>query len=331
MKNLSKLALLIAITSLVFACGDKKVLEPAASVKKEVPKKIGDSYQGGTIFYVDGSGQHGYIAAPNDIQSFGNILIPDNSQITSNIVVTGVPETSGLLLTSVRISISHTYNQDLDISLKAPNGTIIDLSSDNGGTGDNYTNTSFGYTGGPITSGSAPFTGSFTPEQSFSNFTGTTNNGTWSLIVADDASADVGTLISWSISFNPFGTFSCPTPNFGWYNGINLTTGASGSSAGTGSGNTSVIVTSQGIGTYAASYCNAYTNGGYSDWFLPSMYELDYLYQNRSFIGNLNLSAIYWSSTEFNSNTAWATNFSNGLMSNYTKSSSYLVRPIRSF
>ncbi len=41
------------------------------------------------------------------------------------------------------VSIAHTWVSDLTLVLRSPNGTHVELSSDNGGAGDNYTNTVF--------------------------------------------------------------------------------------------------------------------------------------------------------------------------------------------
>ena len=46
-------------------------------------------------------------------------------------------------LESVTINITHTQDRDIDCYLAAPDGTRIELTTDNGGTGDNYTNTTF--------------------------------------------------------------------------------------------------------------------------------------------------------------------------------------------
>ena len=40
-------------------------------------------------------------------------------------------------------NITHTYNSDLDIFLIAPNGTRVELSTDNGTSGDNFIDTIF--------------------------------------------------------------------------------------------------------------------------------------------------------------------------------------------
>ena len=42
---------------------------------------------------------------------------------------------------TVCINISHNYTDDLDIRLVSPSGTTVNLSSDNGGAGNNYTGT----------------------------------------------------------------------------------------------------------------------------------------------------------------------------------------------
>jgi hypothetical protein len=46
----------------------------------------------------------------------------------------------------------------------------------------------------------------------------------------------------------------------------------------------------------AFSTCSGVTNGGYSDWRLPSLGELSTLYQNQSIIGGFNGGSYYWSS-----------------------------------
>ncbi|MCK6593329.1 MAG: DVUA0089 family protein, partial [Polyangiaceae bacterium] len=102
----------------------------------------------------------------------------------------------------VKVSIAHAYDSDLDISLDAPGAPSIDLSSGNGGSSDNYTNTIFNDTcATPITAGSAPFTGCFKPEGSLGELFGTALQGTWTL-TADDTypSADDGTVNAWSVA-----------------------------------------------------------------------------------------------------------------------------------
>ncbi|MEN0003837.1 MAG: proprotein convertase P-domain-containing protein, partial [Bacteroidota bacterium] len=107
-------------------------------------------------------------------------------------------------LESVCIDIATDWNSDLAIFLRAPNGAEIPLSTGNGGGSDNYTNTCFSPTATtPITGGTGPFTGTFSPEGNFGDLVGTDINGPWSIIVSDQFGPnDVGEFISWSISFS---------------------------------------------------------------------------------------------------------------------------------
>ncbi len=120
--------------------------------------------------------------------------------------VTGVSETVNYLGTSavtdvnVTLNIIHTYVSDLRIRLTSPQGTTINLSNRHGGSGNNYVNTIFddAATIG-IVGGSAPFTGSFEPDDVLSIFNGENPNGNWTLRVSDHAGIDIGTLVNFSI------------------------------------------------------------------------------------------------------------------------------------
>jgi subtilisin-like proprotein convertase family protein len=130
----------------------------------------------------------------------------------------------------VTINLTHTWAGDLEIYLQAPNGERIALSTGNGGSADNYTNTVFQDGAPSITTGTAPFTGTFSPEGAVGGFCATIPAGTvgtlaafttgqtgnWQLRIEDSAGGDSGNLISWSIEFpappppaNPC-VFTCP-------------------------------------------------------------------------------------------------------------------------
>ena len=68
-----------------------------------------------------------------------------------------------------------------------------------------------------------------------------------------------------------------------WYN---VRTGEIGTSEefGTGNANTNAIVSNQGAGNYAARLCYDLVAEGYSDWYLPSFYEFEQIYENRKVI-----------------------------------------------
>jgi hypothetical protein len=115
-----------------------------------------------------------------------------------------------------------------------------------------------------------------------------------------------------------------------------LINGADGYSIGDGLQNTTDIVTQcLQIGT-AAKLCNDLNLSGFSDWVLPSIGELYYLYQNLNLqgLGGFVGGANYWSSTETNSDFAVVYFFgSGGITSNRYKHNSYPanVRAIRYF
>jgi len=100
----------------------------------------------------------------------------------------------------LQFNITHTVDGDLDITLRAPDNTPVDVTSDNGSGGDNFTNTIFNDGCTSVVTGVAPFTGCYAPEQAMTTFVGKQLQGTWTLSVADDAGADVGTLNSWTLA-----------------------------------------------------------------------------------------------------------------------------------
>jgi len=146
-----------------------------------------------------------------------NLPFMDGPPLTvavSNLNVAGI--TGAVQSISVNLNIAHTYDGDVTINLKAPNGNIYNLAWEVGGSGDNFTNTTFSSLGGtPIFSGVAPFTGTYAADAfngvgiapNLSNVTTWNSlfsvpNGTWSLICTDPYDLDDGNLISWSITIN---------------------------------------------------------------------------------------------------------------------------------
>jgi subtilisin-like proprotein convertase family protein len=97
----------------------------------------------------------------------------------------------------VLYSAVHTWSGDMDISLMSPGTGApgIDLSSGNGSSGDNYTDTIFSDNApNLITGGTAPFTGPYKPEGMLSTLAGQPLAGAWKLLVADHAGSDVGSI-----------------------------------------------------------------------------------------------------------------------------------------
>ena len=120
-----------------------------------------------------------------------------------------------------------------------------------------------------------------------------------------------------------------------WATGANqslVVSGADGTAIGTGSQNTIDIVAQSGnvSATSAAAYASDYEYGGFSDWFLPSIDELQEIYANESSINGV-LSNNYWSSTEYSATQAEYQNLGDGGQGFSAKSNSLYVRPVRAF
>jgi cysteine-rich repeat protein len=97
-------------------------------------------------------------------------------------------------------TITHQFAGDLDVSLISPMGTVIDLTSDNGGTGDDYVSTILDdMATSAVTAGTSPMRGRFRPEALLTTLNGEPAAGAWTLRVADDANIDIGELVSWTL------------------------------------------------------------------------------------------------------------------------------------
>lgn len=117
------------------------------------------------------------------------------------------------MIRSVCVNITHNWDDDIDLYLISPGGQFIELSTDNGANGDNYTNTCFSpgattliSSPGPFAPASAaPFTGSWLPEGPWEDLWDGDypSNGQWTLQVRDDANGFIGTLNDWTITFEP--------------------------------------------------------------------------------------------------------------------------------
>ena len=147
-----------------------------------------------------------------------NLTIPDANLTTGasqNLTVSGIPANATITKVDVLLNITHTWLSDLRINLEAPNGQIINLINQRGVGSENFTNTIVTSNTGAasLSTGSAPFTGTFTADLENQTTIGTTPavttttfsnlfatpNGTWKVRVYDDASIDIGTLNNCSI------------------------------------------------------------------------------------------------------------------------------------
>lgn len=104
---------------------------------------------------------------------------------------------------NVRLSIEHTYTQDLSIVLVSPDGTEVLLVRGEGGSGDGFTDTVFDDAARSSVAGSsAPFAGTFRPAEPLARFNGKNPAGTWRLRVRDSANLDGGALLQWTLTLD---------------------------------------------------------------------------------------------------------------------------------
>ena len=124
-----------------------------------------------------------------------------------------------------------------------------------------------------------------------------------------------------------------------WSTGTNQSVAVSGADSegfGFGVQNTAEIAAQSGnvSATSAAVYASEYEYGGFSDWFLPSLDELNELYAvegiEPGIIPGL-LGSNYWSSTEHSATQAKYENLGDGGQGFSAKSNALYVRPVRAF
>lgn len=139
---------------------------------------------------------------------------PGTLPTISEIQVFGVqpPVLQDGVIKSVCINVEHPWISDIDAFLVSPGGQFIELTTDNGGSGNDYINTCFTPVstdtidfGGQAPATEAPFTGEWAPEGVWKDLWDGDypTNGAWQLQILDDQTGFNGTLLDWSICFNP--------------------------------------------------------------------------------------------------------------------------------
>ncbi|MFN0214051.1 MAG: choice-of-anchor L domain-containing protein [Saprospiraceae bacterium] len=134
---------------------------------------------------------------------------PTNSSI--NVFGVQPPIVGPGVIRSVCINVDHNWIDDVDVYLISPGNVVMELTTDNGLNGADYTNTCFTPTAttlisfpGPFAPASAaPFTGDWLPEGPWSDLWGQASNGNWRLRLTDDQNNISGTLLDWTITFEP--------------------------------------------------------------------------------------------------------------------------------
>ena len=136
-----------------------------------------------------------------DTYSYTGAAVPLPDLRTVEVPIT-IAATGVVSDVNVRVRLNHTFNGDVDMFLVAPDGTTVELATDLPGAG--FGSGANDCTGVPtvfddqattaITSGSAPFAGTFRPEGKLTDLNGKLVEGVWKLRITDDESGDTGTL-----------------------------------------------------------------------------------------------------------------------------------------
>jgi subtilisin-like proprotein convertase family protein len=133
--------------------------------------------------------------------------------VTSTILVAGLP--SPLSKVVATTFIQHTFAADLDVTLQSPAGTVVTLTTDNGGSNDNVFNGTV-WDDDADPGGQVPYTANeglvtdhtyanlvlaspLVPEEAMGAFMGEDPNGVWTLTISDDLAGDGGQLTGWSL------------------------------------------------------------------------------------------------------------------------------------
>lgn len=127
-----------------------------------------------------------------------------------------------------------------------------------------------------------------------------------------------------------------------WCSSVDEIDGADGTAIGTGSQNTTDILSGCASNTSAAALCSNLSFNGFNDWFLPSRDELKAIYQNKGIInstaasngGSALADETYWTSTELDigsKTSAETVSMESGVSGSLTKFGTAYVRAVREF
>ena len=147
-----------------------------------------------------------------------------------------------------------------------------------------------------------------------------------------DAGYDANIIHGLIVSTNLLGTCQWALST---YQAVNVP-GSTSTNYSAGVVNTSNIIAQNGSSTtFAAGLAHSEDSGGFSDWFLPSLDELNKVYENRASINGINSTVMYWSSSEdwiLNNNRVWVLDFVTGNMpSSYKNFTGHSVMAVRYF
>jgi subtilisin-like proprotein convertase family protein len=150
------------------------------------------------------------LSVPSTAQSFTNNtggVIPDNNTLACfPITVSGLPnqvDSISFGLISVCMNINHQRMGDLDVILKAPDGTQVKLSNNSGASNTQFLNTCFREDANlSIAAAITPITGNYIPFETINRVNNRQNpNGVWQLCIIDELPTRNGNLLNFTLSF----------------------------------------------------------------------------------------------------------------------------------
>ncbi len=151
----------------------------------------------GWTVYQDANNNSAYdVSTPHTFSNSTAVFLPNNSTRTSviNAALTGV-----VLDVDVTFDITHSFGNDLSITLTSPTNVKVTLLSRVVGSNGNIQATLDDAAVASIIGGTNDISGTFQPATPLSMFNGINPNGNWTLTVKDNASLNTGTLHSWSL------------------------------------------------------------------------------------------------------------------------------------
>lgn len=154
--------------------------------------------------FAHGTPPAGTVATTNNFANNTPLAIPDNTPagLSKTIVVAG--QNPDVWDIDVNVNITHTWCSDMDITVQSPAGTIVTLSTDNGGSNDNVYNGTKWDDQGVLVTQLVTYVNNvpqplLVPEGALGKFFSENPNGVWTVKIVDDLAGDVGTFGNCSI------------------------------------------------------------------------------------------------------------------------------------
>ena len=157
--------------------------------------------------------KNGIDSAPSNVAAGNTGVTPGCTIYASDNTIRTIPELATLASTVTaanlgtvtdvnlrNLNIEHSFDMDVAAVLVSPTGRQVALFNAVGGAGANFSGTTLDDEATtPITSGSAPFSGSYRPSSPLSAFDGQGSAGVWTLRLSDNVAGYEGWLYGWSL------------------------------------------------------------------------------------------------------------------------------------